>query len=181
MLNYYIWNYFLVRLLNPSWSAFLILAFKWSNILRIGSISNSLAHFRIFLINWSLFSALQFLVYTFCFNIDQNCSIGRIYKKLQWNHVFSCWLNSLFSCLESYDPKGISYEPYRIIFKGCTESLGATWKQPRAERNKLRAGRKWFCRWASFSVSELETDSSIHVYSQLSLQWRVKPPDMFLN
>ena len=27
-------NYFLVRLLNPSWSAFLILAFKWSNIFK---------------------------------------------------------------------------------------------------------------------------------------------------
>ena len=45
----YIFSYFLVRLLNPCWSAFLILAFKWSNILMIGFTSNSFAHFWIFL------------------------------------------------------------------------------------------------------------------------------------
>ena len=75
----YIFSYFLVRLLNPCWSAFWILTFKLSNILRIGAMSNSFVHFQIFLINWSLFWALQLLAYTFCFNIDQNCSIGLIW------------------------------------------------------------------------------------------------------
>ena len=60
-----IFNFFLVRLLNPCWSAFILLPFKWSNILRIGAISNFFEHFQIFLINWSQFLALQLLAYSF--------------------------------------------------------------------------------------------------------------------
>ena len=65
-----IFNHFLVRLLNPCWSAFIILPFKWSNILEPYQIPLNIFEFSISIDPYSWHSSYQHLLLpSFWFNL----------------------------------------------------------------------------------------------------------------